>query len=346
MTNINALVFTICSANYLSQAITLGSSLKSTNPDVEFRIYLVDRLEGREELRSRVPFRLIEIEKVPVTDFEGMVLRYNVVELNTSVKPYIFYHIFNTEPEVKKIIYFDPDIMVFKALTGLIEKLENYNMVLTPHIQTPSDVDSNVPSESIFLATGIFNLGFIAISRSEETFRFLNWWKEKLVYQGYACHEMHLFFDQKWINFAPVFFEGVFVEKNRGYNMAPWNLHERTLSKKNETYIVNENESLIFFHFSSYKTTNPNQISLHTTYTFDMRPDLKDVIQLYHTQLLNNGEYYFKKLAYFFDAYKIEIMRNNALNNSSLPMQKLRKLKYYIEEKWSMKNKKIPFKSL
>jgi hypothetical protein len=337
MTSQKDLVFTICSANYLSQAITLGNSLQATNPDVQFRIYLVDRLEGREEVRSRVPFPLFEIEQVPVTDFEGMVLRYNVVELNTSVKPYIFDHILKTELDIHKVVYFDPDIMVFQPLTGLYEKLDSYNMVITPHILTPSDNNPNVPQETSFLATGIYNLGFIAMKRSEETLRFLNWWKDKLLYQGYARHEMHLFFDQKWINFAPVFFDGVYIEKNKGYNMAPWNLHERTLSKKNETYIVNDKDSLIFFHFSSYKTTNPNQISLHTKYTFDLRPDLKEVIHLYHTQLLKNGESYFKKLAYFFDAYKIEIMRNNALNNSSLPMQKLRKLKYYVEEKWSIK---------
>ena len=341
MTNINALVFTICSANYLSQAITLGTSLKSTNPDVEFRIYLVDRLQGREELKERVPFKLIEIEQVPVTDFEGMVTRYNVIELNTSVKPYIFDHILKTEPEIQKVVYLDPDIMVFQPFTLLFKTLDNYNMVITPHILTPTDNNSKVPQEISFLATGIFNLGFIAIKSSAETLRFLNWWKEKLILQGYNRLDYHLFFDQKWINFAPVFFEGVYVEKHRGYNMAPWNLHERMLSKKNEIYFVNENEPLIFFHFSSYKTTNPNQISLHIKYTFDMRPDLKEVIHLYHTQLLNNGESYFKKLSYFFAAYKIEIMRNHALKNSSLPMQKLRKLKHYLEDKWGLKNKNI-----
>ena len=161
------LVFTICSANYLAQAITLGYSLQTTNPDVEFRIYLVDRLEGREEVKERVPFKLIEIEEVPVTDFEGMVLRYNVVELNTSVKPYIFDHILKTELDIHKVVYLDPDIMVFQPLTHLFDTLDNYNIVITPHILTPSDNNSNVPQETSFLATGIFNLGFIAIKRSE-----------------------------------------------------------------------------------------------------------------------------------------------------------------------------------
>ncbi len=334
------LVFTICSANYLAQAITLGNSLQATNPDVEFRIYLVDRLEGREEVRNRVPFPLIEIEEVPVTDFKGMVLRYNVVELNTSVKPYIFDHILKTEPDIQKVVYLDPDIMVFQPLTHLFETLNNFNMVLTPHILTPSDNNQYVPQESSFLATGIFNLGFIAIKRSEETLCFLNWWKEKLLHQGYARHDMHLFFDQKWINLVPVFFEGVFVEKNRGYNMAPWNLHERILSKKNETFIVNEVEPLIFFHFSSYKTTNPNQVSSCTKYTFETRSDLKDVFQFYHSQLIKNDENNLKKYKYFFDEYKINIMRKKALMNSNFIMYKLRKIKYIIENNLILKKKK------
>lgn len=327
----NTLVFTICSANYLAQAITLGKSLQATNPDIPFRIYLVDRLEGREEVRERVPFKLIEIEEVPVTDFEGMVLRYNVVELNTSVKPYIFDHIFKTELDIQKIVYLDPDIMVFQPLIHLFETLDNYNIVVTPHILTPSDDNPNVPQESSFLATGMYNLGFIAVKRSGETCLFLDWWKEKLLHQGYNLLDYHLFYDQKWINFAPVFFYGVYIEKNVAYNMAPWNLHERVLNKENQIYIVNKMEPLLFFHFSSYSTKNPNKISVHTKYTFELRPDLIEIIQLYHSQLLRNDEDYYKKLDYFFYRYKIEIMRVNALNNSNLIMKKLRKLKHNFE---------------
>jgi hypothetical protein len=327
------LIFTICSANYLSQAVSLGYSLQRTNHEVQFRIYLVDRLEGREEIRERVPFPMIEIEQVPVIDFEGMVLRYNVVELNTSVKPYIFHHIFNNEPEFKKVIYFDPDILVFQPLSDLFHKLDNYNIVITPHILTPSDSNQKVPTEQSFLGTGIFNLGFIAISRSEETLRFINWWMEKLLHQGYTRLDHHLFYDQKWINYVPVFFDGVHIEKNKGYNTAPWNLHERFISKKNKTFFVNENSPLIFYHFSSYKAINPSQISKHTKYNFDTRPDLKEIYQFYHSQLIDNGENYFRFISYFFHNLKIEIMRKRALDNSGTIMRYLRIFKYFLEKK-------------
>ena len=37
-------VFTVCSANYLAQAKTLGQSLHQHNPDYHFVIGLVDRI--------------------------------------------------------------------------------------------------------------------------------------------------------------------------------------------------------------------------------------------------------------------------------------------------------------
>ena len=53
------IAFTICSLNYFSQALSLGESLKKTNPQYEFIIGLVDKLDafyksGDEELISLV----------------------------------------------------------------------------------------------------------------------------------------------------------------------------------------------------------------------------------------------------------------------------------------------------
>ena len=85
------LVFTLCSVNYLAQAITLGDSLKEQNPDMNFVIGLVDKLETKEIDQSKLPkFQLLEVDKINISDFEEMCLRYNITELNTAVKPYYF----------------------------------------------------------------------------------------------------------------------------------------------------------------------------------------------------------------------------------------------------------------
>ncbi len=325
------LVFTICSINYLAQALTLGHSLEKTNPGVAFRIYLVDSLFGRENIKEKIPFTLIEIQDVPIFDFDEMCLRYNQIELNTSVKPFIFDYILKSEPLINQILYLDPDIMVFHPLDDLFLKLGKYNIILTPHILTPSNACPHVPSERSFLGTGIFNLGFICLRRSNTVECFLAWWKDRMVDQGYCKEEEQLFFDQKWINYVPAFFDGVHIEKGRGYNMASWNLHERIIREIDSKYVVNDIEPLVFYHFSGYSISTPEKISRHTTFTFELRPDLKNIVSNYHHNLLTNNEYFFKTFSYYFGQYKRDIMRINALKGSSPFMKILRRVKYKLQ---------------
>lgn len=286
---LNNIAFTICSINYLAQAITLGKSLNETNPDVHFRVYLVDKFEGREYLKTKIPFPVVEIGDIPITDFEGMCVRYNITELNTAVKPFIFDHILNTEENVANVIYFDPDIKVFGSLKELRQRLITNTLVLTPHILSPCDESPFGVSEKSFLETGVYNLGFIAVSRQNETFRFLNWWKSRLVNQAYASGAMHLFYDQKWLVLAPVFFKNVYIEMSPGYNMAGWNLYERWItSQKDNQLIINKDFELVFYHFSGVRI-NAENISNYTTYSFSERPDLKDIVNGYRKDVLNNG---------------------------------------------------------
>ena len=305
------IAFTICCNNYLAKAITLGNSIKVTNPEIIFRIYLVDRLIDNILIKENIPFTIIEIETVPIPDFEGMTNRYNIVELSTSVKPFIFDHIFVNEPCIQNIIYFDPDIMLFNSCQHLFNILITNNIILTPHLLTPSENHPYGQPEANYLSTGIFNLGFIAVKRSEESFRFLIWWKERLTYQAFCKHEWHLFYDQKWMNLAITFFDGVYIEKNAGYNMAGWNLHERILNKLYNVYYINEIYPLIFYHFSGVIIDKLEQVSSYTKYTFENRPDLFEITNNYRLENVKNGHNLFKDISCAIKTHKLQITSNN-----------------------------------
>jgi lipopolysaccharide biosynthesis glycosyltransferase len=289
----------------MAQAITLGHSLEVSNPDVEFRIYLVDKFEGREYIKDKIPFKVIEIEEVPVTDFVGMIVRYNIVELNTAVKPFIIDYIFNTEEDVKNIIYFDPDIMVLGSLEELFINLKSHTVILTPHILNPSEDHPYGQLERNYLIGGTFNLGFIGISRKNESFRFLKWWQERLVHQCYGNNDMHLFYDQKWLNLAIIFFQKILIEMSPGYNMAGWNLHERVITEKSDgKYIINHKHELVFYHFSGVKLQS-DDVSTYSKYSFEERPDLKQIIEVYRRRLSENrSDFYTSYKCYYSQFYK------------------------------------------
>ncbi|MCY7357604.1 MAG: glycosyl transferase [Rudanella sp.] len=303
------LAFTICSVNYLAQARTLGDSLRATNPDWTYVIGLVDDLNSANLPADLMPpYTMIEVAAIGIPDFEAMCARYDITELNTAVKPFFIDYFYTVHPEYKKVVYFDPDIIVFQPLTRLENHLDEYSLVLTPHTCSPTP-DWERPNEQHHLGTGIFNLGFIGLQANDEAKRFVNWWKERLVYECQIDLCAGLFVDQHWVNFAPTYFDNVWIEKHRGYNVAYWNLHERFFSQHQGKWMVNGDEPLQFFHYSGYSPYKPFEVSKYQTrYTFadttqagesgvrtTDRTDVWPLFELYKERLLTNGNDRYRK---------------------------------------------------
>jgi len=107
-----------------------------------------------------------------------------------------------------------------------------------------------VDNEITSLATGIYNLGFLAISTRVEGRRFAKWWSERLLL---FCHDdipRGLFVDQRWCDHVPSFFENVRIIKDPGYNVASWNLSQRKLTIDKAGTILVNNHPLRFWHFT------------------------------------------------------------------------------------------------
>lgn len=286
------LVFTICSSNYLAHAKVLGNSLAETNPDCRFVIGLVDSVPTEIDLSKWMPHALLPVTEISIPEFDEMSEKYNVVELNTAVKPFYMEYFYKEDEKVDHVIYLDPDIVVYNNLSTLTDKLADYNMIVTPHSCTYDDSDDNMRYEIAMLATGIYNLGFIATTRSAETSAFLAWWQIRLSEYCYYRTDPGLFVDQIWVSLAPLYFKGFFVEKDPGYNMCYWNHFERTLSSAQGSYMVNGRHDLIFYHFSSYNIDNPDKITSRESQpiaTFEERPDLQPIYENYLESLIEAG---------------------------------------------------------
>jgi len=242
---------------------------------------------------------VIEVAGLNIEGFEVMAKKYTIVELLTSAKPYYFSWLFRQYPVAENIAYFDPDIMVFQPLTMLEESLQQYDIILTPHFTAPIN-DDCLPTELHVMQTGIYNLGFIAVKRSQNSFNMLNWWQSRLKGQCLIDLSRGLFVDQLWANLIPAYFDKVLIEKYPGYNMAHWNLHERHLSKPDGSFYVND-APLVFYHFSHYSPANPNIIAAHhNRYTFETRPELKELFGAYKASLIQYNYFNLKNVACFY----------------------------------------------
>lgn len=295
------LAFTICSNNYLAHAKTAGDSFLKFHPNWKFIIGLVDDFDGSFDYSCFSDFEIIKVADIQVPNFEDLQRKYNITELNTAVKPQFIKHIFSTY-KAAKLIYLDPDILVTSYFEEVITALDRSNIIITPHICSPID-DEYAPTDYHTLRGGVYNLGFIALARFNDIKPFIDWWEDRVYKYGFNNFSKNMFYDQLWINYVPAMWDNYLILKHLGYNMANWNLHERTLSldPKIKTYKINNTVPLRFFHFSGYKYLEPHRIASYLTrFDFNTRRDLQPLFDDYQTLLKSNNVEQISKLKYHF----------------------------------------------
>jgi glycosyltransferase involved in cell wall biosynthesis len=254
---------TIISKNYLSLARVWNESFRRHHPGARTFVLLVDRIDGAFD-PSREEFDVITVDELKIPGLSDFTFKYNILELNTAVKPF-FLDFLLRERGVERILYFDPDVLVLGPVTKVQSALETANIVLTPHTLSPLPADRLTPSEVSFLISGAYNLGFIGLRKSPVTLDFLNWWQNRLHEYCLSAPEKGLFTDQKWIDLVPGLFSDVEIIRDRGYNVAYWNLHERgDPVRESGCYSLGESP-IAFFHFSGLDHDRPELISRYQT---------------------------------------------------------------------------------
>jgi glycosyltransferase involved in cell wall biosynthesis len=287
---------TIIARNYLAQARVLVNSIKEHHPHANIDVLVIDAQAN--ELQESFP--TTTLSKLQIPDVEQLAFKYAVTEFATAVKPYYFTYLFEKK-KADQIVFLDPDIQVYSPLEELTTKLKTHDIILTPHITSPY-YDNKNPSELTILRSGPYNLGFIALKKTTNVLRFLLWWEEKLYHHCYL--RGNLFVDQKWLIMADSLFERVCVLKHPGYNVAYWNLHERTIEEKNNKRYVN-NMPLRFFHFSGYEPRYPKQLSKHQNrfYFHQLNNQTKNLFETYRAELYKAKYKNVHQLPYRFNYY-------------------------------------------
>jgi len=245
-------VCTCAAVNYLPKARVMCSSLKRYHPEFEVHLVLVDKIPEWLDPKSEPFDSVITLEQLGIPNLRSWIFRYSVLEMCTGVKPFALRSLLD-KPDCEGVFYFDPDIAFFSRLDDLVQELKENSILLIPHQTKPERTHEAIwDNEICSLKYGIFNLGFIGVRNDEEARAFLNWWADRLDRFCWAELEQGLWTDQKWVNFAPVFFEGVKIIKSSRFNVAPWNLTTRNLQGSVEEGLTVDGEPLGFYHFTGF----------------------------------------------------------------------------------------------
>lgn len=314
-------VFTIASRNYFAYTKTLGNSLKISNPELDFHILIVDRKDPDFEAKNP-GWKITWVEDLNIDNFEHIAFKYNILELNTNVKPTFAKKLLE---KYGKVVYLDPDIYVYHSLSYIIKLLNLYSVILTPHITTPIR-DQKLPSEADFLNSGIYNLGFAAFSSSDESLAVLSWWEQRCLESAFNEQDRGFFVDQKWMDFVPSLCASAYILRDRQYNMAYWNLHERTVHSANGVPFIDD-KPLAFFHFSGLPPAGDGRVSKYQTrFNLIDRPDISPLFEAYRNTLNSNGHEAYLKYKYSFNEFSNGVSISNVARRVAAGLSKYRTL--------------------
>ena len=245
-------LFTSAALNYIPKVRMLFNSIRKVHPEFQLHLALADLPPASMDLSAEPFDHLSPISELAIPKWRGWAFGHSLVELSTAIKPFMLAQLLAL-PDCSKVLYLDPDMIVFSTLDEILETLERADIVLTPHQTTPEKTLSAViDNEICSLKHGIYNLGFIGVHANDEGKRFAHWWGERVYHFCRDDIPNGLFTDQRWIDLVPAFFEGCSIMRTSRFNVATWNLTTRRLSGSFETGFEVDGEPLGFYHFTGF----------------------------------------------------------------------------------------------
>jgi hypothetical protein len=253
---VNVLCFSSFTFSYLNRARVLFQTLRRFHPDWELVALITDEPPpgfGFDPIDE--PFdRVVYARDLGIANFESWLFKHDVVEVCTAVKGPFLHQACSSGADA--VIYLDPDTALFASLEPLERWLEADDILLTPHLIDPNEsVEAILDNDLSASRTGIFNLGFVAIRTTGEGARFAKWWSDRLLSFCFDDIPNGLFVDQRWCDHVPALFEKVRIIRDPGYNVASWNLSQRTVEIGKDGVVSVNGAPLRFWHFTKLGPT-------------------------------------------------------------------------------------------
>jgi len=242
--------FTSITVSYLAKARVLADSVREHHPDWELTVVLSEPVPDWLDVEAEPFDAIVGPEDLDIPALAGWMFAHRLVEACTGVKGPALELLLH-RPDTAAVVYLDPDIRLYRPLDAVIDALTRGSIVLTPHQLDAETDDLGVwENEVTALAHGVYNLGFLGVKADEQGARFARWWRDRLVDYCFDDRAAGLFTDQRWCDLVPALFDRHVILRDPAYNVAPWNVSQRPLTRTDEDGYLVDAGPLAFFHFS------------------------------------------------------------------------------------------------
>ena len=293
----------IATRNYLPYAKVAISSFLAHHPEFQVYVLVVDGETKDAELFQEE--RFVSIADLNIEHISWFAAKFSANELSNLLKPSFMLYLSDF---VERVIYLDVDIFVFSRMQELIELTTAHSLAVIPHmfdlLPQPDRYDLR-PTRGDIFGSGLINAGCFGINISE-SLDFLKFWQEGNFAPGTFYHQAGFQTDQQYFNWAFIRVPSTALLREKRYNVAYWNLHERNLrrSKRSDgtSMFVVDDKPLAFFHFSGFNIQDPVSIS-----RYDFRnsvynlPAVADLLSMYRDAVRNSSAAPLLSQTYRFD---------------------------------------------
>lgn len=239
---------TLFDVNYLPRGLVLYRSLERQCDDFRLRVFCMD--ERSKQILDRLGLaRLtaIGLDELEAHDRDLLAVKptRTQVEYCWTATPAVCAYALETEPELEAITYLDADLMFFRDPEPIWQEFGDDSVLIVPHRYAPRWQGHEE-------ASGIYNVEFMTFRRDERGLEALHWWRDRCLEWCYFRAEDGKMGDQKYLDDWPERFDGVHVLRNPGAGLAPWNVENYELARRNGSVLVDDRQ-LVFYHYHSLR---------------------------------------------------------------------------------------------
>ena len=248
---------TLFDSGYLSRGLLLYSSLMKHSKDAWLYVFAFDD----KSLEILKKMNLPQMTIVSLKEFEDLELlkvkpsRSRAEYCWTCSSSTILYVLNNFK--VSNCTYIDADMVFYSNPSILIEGMGDNSVSIIKHRYTEKYDQSKL--------SGIYCVQFMTFKKNKDGLKALNWWRDRCLEWCYNRREDGKFGDQKYLDDWLTRFEGIHIIKNLGAGVAPWNVQQYRIFKKDGKLfgeIGGEDVEVIFYHYHALKYFSKDKVYL------------------------------------------------------------------------------------
>jgi hypothetical protein len=242
---------TVMDRNYLTRGLALYTSLRRHCPSFDLFVLCMDRatfdtLQG---------LTLHGMKPVPFDDVADEALLQaskgrTMKELSATCKSFFALWLLRRHPAIECLSFLDGDLFFFSNPAALLDHMEGASVAMTEN-RFPARLEPDSSRDY-----GVFNSGWVCFRRDARGLACLADWCGRCLEWCFDRVEDGKYGDQKYLEDWPRRFDGIVVLKHKGANLAPWNVEDYSVSRRQGLVLV-DGDPVIFYHFSGLRQVRP-----------------------------------------------------------------------------------------